>query len=129
MAGCGLESQMLGIGSPFFDQIVEYAPKGPKGAPKGPKGVSKRPKGTPKGPKGAHKGPKGTPKGPKGAPKGSYCFRRKHASYFKTRSMLSYTFTKFLSYNYKGKSKIGVTHKKWCPNAKYQYKVDLLPKP
>ena len=80
MAGCGLESQMLGIGSPFFDQIVEYAPKGPRGAPKGPKGVSKRPKGTPKGPKGAHKGPKGTPKGPKGAPKGSYCFRRKHAS-------------------------------------------------
>ena len=59
MAGCGLESQMLGIGGPFFDQIVEYAPKGPKGA---------------------HKGPKGTPKGPKGAPKGSYCFRRKHAS-------------------------------------------------
>ena len=73
MAGCGLESQMLGIGGPFFDQIVEYAPKGPKGD-------SKRPKGTPKGPKGAHKGPKGTPKGPKGAPKGSYCFRRKHAS-------------------------------------------------
>ncbi len=94
MAGCGLESQMLGIGGPFFDQIVEYAPKGPKGAPKGPKDVSKRPKGTPKGPKGAHKGPKGTPKGPKGAPKGSYCFRRKHASYFDTRSMLSYTLTK-----------------------------------
>ena len=73
MAGCGLESQMLGIGGPFFDKIVEYAPKGPKGAPKGPKG---------------------TPKGPKGAPKGSYCFRRKHASYFNTRSMLSYTLTK-----------------------------------
>ena len=85
MAGCGLESQMLGIGGPLFDKIVEYAPKGPKGAPKGPKGVSKRPKGTPKGPKGAHKGPKGTPKGPKGAPKGSYCFRRKHASYFNTQ--------------------------------------------
>ena len=80
MAGCRLESQMLGIGGHFFDQIVEYAPKEPKGAPKGPKGVSKRTKGTPKGPKGAHKGPKGTPKGPKGVPKGLYCFRRKHAS-------------------------------------------------
>ena len=36
---------------------------------------------------------------------------------------------KAFSYNYKGKYKIGVTHKKWDLNAKYQYKVVCLPKP
>ena len=36
---------------------------------------------------------------------------------------------KAFSYNYKGKSKIGVIHNKWDLNTQYQYKVDFLPKP
>ena len=48
------------------------------------------------------------------------CVHKKHAFLY---------IDKAFSYNYKGISKIGVIHKKWCPNAKYQYKVDFLPKP
>ena len=71
MAGCGLESQMLGIGTPFFDQIVEYAQKGTQARPKGIQGRPKGTQGHPKGAKWTPKGTQGRPKVTQGHPKGS----------------------------------------------------------
>ena len=57
---------------------------------------------------------------------GSCCFRR--SSYFNAKHMLSHTITT-IPYKYKGKSIMGVVHRKWDLTATYQYKVDILPKP
>ena len=72
MTGCGLESHWPGIGGPFFDKNLEYAPM-PKGTLKGakwtPKGSHMDPKGSQMEPKGAPREPKGHQMDPKGAPK------------------------------------------------------------
>ena len=45
MAGVRLLNQMLGIGSPFFDKMVEYNSGGPLWTKMGPKMLQKGPKG------------------------------------------------------------------------------------
>ena len=65
MTGCGLESHWPGIGGPFFDKNLEYAPR-PKGTLKGakwnPKGSHMDPKGNLMDPKGSHMRPKVAPR-------------------------------------------------------------------
>ena len=48
------------------------------------------------------------------------CLRKKHAFLYMYKAF---------SYNYKGKSKILVIHKKWDLNSKYQCRLHFLPKP
>ena len=71
MTGRGLESQMLGIGSPILTKLWNILQKVPRAPQRDPRAPQREPSGRPKGPKGASKGSKGAPKGPKGTPKGA----------------------------------------------------------
>ena len=70
--GCGLESHWPGIGGPFFDKNLEYAPR-PKGTPKAakwsPKGSQMDPKECQVDPKESQIDPKESQVDPKVAPR------------------------------------------------------------